>query len=67
MDVYENGVVIVEDDDDNVDVDPMSDNLDLQGGDSRHAGASSGTDLIANSTVWWFWKYRCSNKRRGGC
>ena len=50
MEVDENGVVIVADDDDDDDVDPMLDNLDLEGVDSGNSGASTGADLTAHST-----------------
>ena len=50
MDVDEDGVIIVADDDDDVDVDPMLDNLDLQGDDSGNAGALTDVDPIVDST-----------------
>ena len=52
IDVDENGVIIVADDhdDDDDDVEPMSDNFDLQGVDSRNAGATTGADPTVDST-----------------
>ena len=50
MEVDENGVVILVDDDDDDYVNPMTDNLDLQGVDSGNAGVSTGADPTVDST-----------------